>query len=219
MGLLEAGLNFLKSKSSKTTNLYHVDKINEVYGIEWDFNNQFIIKDMNNEYLSKIKGIASLASLFEPSVQGINDGISILNRHIVNVTFPALTTSTLESWIGSYWQYTTGRPVVGQMIVTFTDYDNYTLYNEFLAAFNVLHDSFPTEQMWNITISKILPKQSGRSLSTLKPLGKSVSESDMVPMIKTKTAMLESISELHFDQSNANALSTFEVTFKLFEVG
>ena len=222
LGLLNSIIgNVIGSGTTNNGQLPNINKIDHVFNVSWDSTANFRINELTNSYL---KGMAAFKgsdatktnSMFAHTVTEKNaTALDILNRHVTKITIPAYAQTPIEVWSGSRWRYTSGRPVVQQLVMTFTDFDNNVLYKEFAAGFRFLYNAYPKEQLWTIKISRLTDAAVGRDGSGLKPV-KIDAATHMIEALYSKDAILESISELRYDQSNQD-LVTFDVTFKILD--
>lgn len=215
MGLLNSLFDIASSAFSSIEGGTTKDKVTEAYRHNWISPAGFIITELKRPYVTSpsSKGeYNSNASKY--SFTSDTNWKNILNMHLQKAALSSLESTPIEFWNGGVWSYTTGRPVTRQLTLTFTDSHNgetdNSLYKKFLANYWYLHNLYPSEQHWTIEINNKLDFQSHE----LNTLGKTDVKGS--PFVSTKMAVLHSIGELRYSQSNTSFM-TFDVSFKFYE--
>lgn len=161
-----------------------IDKINQVKDTKWDYISRFTVQLF--PAADTIDGIAKEAA------SSLDDLLfEYTEIALISINTPDLTYSIINEYIAGEWQYTPGRLELQRFNLTFRDFNGFSLYTAFKEFYYKVQNAYPNEQKWVI----------------------SVSNPEDTEVFRTDQAMLESISNISFNQSTAGQIAEFSTVF------
>lgn len=137
--------------------------------------------------------------------------IGLLNLSMLSMTIPHLTSQPIEEWVGGTWSYTTGRPEMRQIDITFRDTADGLLWKNFAYMHRVMIDQYPDDTKWNIIISVNSLERDNRQDNRHYPTGHTGGE-----LVNTTQAILTDVSSMQLSKDQADSFTTFSVSFKYY---
>lgn len=121
-----------------------------------------------------------------------------INLSIISMTTPDFTNDPIEAYIANKWFIQNGKDALYRFSMTFRDYDQMGLYRKFMKIYN-----FAKEQYFDdVAMSVIVTKD-----------GDWYNEEDKI-LINLDGTMVESVSNISFNNDTENQIAEFSVNFK-----
>jgi hypothetical protein len=194
--VLDAGSSLVQDLLGSSSSTSAVDTL---YSSKLSTQNIFEVKTFYNEYFESKAGVSQ------------SDFLSFAKTYLVDFNISELQNNDIEEWVNYKWYYTPGKPNINKITFTFRDNNSYFMYTYFKNAWWNLKDRLPDEQKWNIQVNSV-NDYNGHLLQSLSPItilnGSSI--------LDVKDAVLDSVSGLSLDKSDAHGFVTFSVTFRYF---
>ena len=133
---------------------------------------------------------------FRAEIAPIGGG-GVIDAAIVSIDTPEYTNAEIAEFIGGEWKFHVGRDELFRTTVTIRDFNQMSIYKRLVGAYNDIKDKYFDEIKFSIKIYNCEDTGVGESL-----------------LFETDTAIIESISQIQFNQTSENQIAEFSVRFK-----
>lgn len=158
--------------------------ITKAYETKWCFANSFTVKFTFNEYTPYMRELES----------------DDINVNILSITTPEFSNSPVELWIGNRWRIQNGRANLYRYSITFKDKDQMKLYR----LWNALYSESGHQYFDAVSFTTNIFKDKDW-------LNEEQSET---PLISLGQSIVESISQLTFNNDIQNQIAEFTVQIR-----
>jgi hypothetical protein len=158
----------------------------EAYDTKWSFINSF---DVSFQF--------SGSMMAQSGWNNATDGRNI-NLHVVSIDTPQFTNSPIEVFVANQWAIHNGRDELYRFSITFRDKDQMSLYRKFVKMYQYTREDYFDNISFYVRLSKDADWLGERD-STL---------------MEFYDTMIESVSQLQFNNTTENQIAEFTVQFK-----
>ena len=127
----------------------------------------------------------------------------ILKTCLVSVDTTGFTNQPIEEFIGYKWTFNNTRDELYRFSMTFRDFDDMVLYKAFVKMYRRTKGLYPAESKINIKVSTGIEYENDK----------------VTQLIEYEDAMIESVSQLQFNNTTENQIAEFSVSFKCSKLG
>ncbi len=162
-----------------------IDGITVAYETKWSFINSFHVTFNFNE---KMRG----------KMNWTGEDDENINLHIVSMDTPQFTNSPIEQFVANKWLIHNGRDELYRFSITFRDKNSMMYYRKFLRLYQETREDY----FDHVSFSVLLNKETD---------WKGVGDSKLFDL---SGVIIESISQLQFNNTTENQIAEFTVGFK-----
>ncbi len=163
------------------------DAITTAYETKWSFINTF---NVEFSFSKKMKDYIG----WNDDTDGRN-----INLHIVKIDTPQFTNSAIEKFVANRWVIHNGRDELYRFSITFRDKNQMELYKKFLLLYQKTREDWFDSSNFSISLSK------GADWS---------GENDNRKFFEFSGVLIESVSQLSFDNTTENQIAEFSIGLK-----
>jgi hypothetical protein len=174
---------------------------NLIYNVNWGTPTNFRLRAIN---LVNSNSSLTDSCIFKDATTFSTNWVFI-NTAILGISTPSVSSQPIEEWIGGSWSYSNGRPELRQIDMTFRDTADGLLWKNFIYLYDFLKNAYPNDAKWHIVLESLSLEHVNRGAIIGNNVG---------TLIDTSTAILTHIGQLTYSKDQADAFTTFTVTFK-----
>jgi hypothetical protein len=138
----------------------------------------------------------------------LNTDLVLFDLSMLSITTPHLTSQPIEEWVAGTWSYTTGRPEIRQIDITFRDTADGLLWKNFAYMHRVMMNQYPNDAKWDISIIVNSLELDNKQDTTGHRMGE---------LVNTTQAILTDVSSMQLSKDQADSFTTFSVSFKYYD--
>lgn len=161
------------------------DGLRQAYETRWSFINTFNIQFTFSEKAKEVMGWTD------------RDDRQI-NIHVISIDTPQFTNQPIEVFVANRWVIHNGRDELYRFSITFRDHDQMLLYRKFVKLYQYTRGDYFDHVKFNIRLNKE---------------GDWHQEADQT-LFDFENTIIESISQLQFNNTTENQIAEFTVSFK-----